>query len=259
MFGKQEKQDLAENQTGAIPRHVAIIMDGNNRWAKKRLMGGIAGHKEGAKAVRKAVEGCARAGVEVLTLYAFSSENWRRPKDEVNALMDLFLMALNREVSKLAKNNLQLRIIGDVTGFSPAIQKAIVKAEQQTAGNTGMVLAIAANYGGHWDIAQAVQKLAAQVKAGNLEPEQIDESLITSQVMLGDLPPPDLCIRTAGEQRISNFLLWQMAYTEFYFTDEYWPDFNQASLEKAFSAFSGRVRRFGRTDDQIEKELKQEK
>ena len=237
-----------------LPKHVAIIMDGNNRWAKKRLLGGISGHQAGAKAVRTTVETCARRGVEVLTLYAFSSENWRRPKDEVNGLMDLFLKALNREVSKLAKNNLQLRIIGDVSGFSPAIQQAIVKAEQQTAGNTGMVLAIAANYGGRWDILQATRSLIRDVQNGLLNADDIDEALINERVMLGDLPAPDLCIRTAGEQRISNFLLWQMAYTEFYFTDEYWPDFNEQSIDRAFDAFSRRVRRFGKTDDQIEQE-----
>ena len=238
----------------AIPRHVAIIMDGNNRWAKKRLLGGIAGHKAAVKTVKMVVEECARAGVEVLTLYAFSSENWRRPKDEVNALMDLFLLALNREVKKLAKNNLKLKIIGDIAGFSPIIQKAIAKAEQDTLSNTGMTLAVAANYGGHWDITQAARKLAVKVKSGELAPDDITEELLAAEVMLGDLPPPDLCIRTAGEQRISNFLLWQMAYTEFYFTPEYWPDFDRQSLFKAFESFSSRVRRFGRTDDQLEKE-----
>ena len=245
---------MSDQQVTSVPRHVAIIMDGNNRWAKKRLLGGIAGHQAGAKAVRRTVEACARAGVEVLTLYAFSSENWRRPKDEVNALMDLFLMALNREVKKLAKNNLQLRIIGDIAGFSPVIQQAIAEAESKTAGNTGMVLAIAANYGGQWDITQAARKLAVQVQEGLLKPEDITEEMLGAEIMLGDLPPPDLCIRTAGEQRISNFLLWQMAYTEFYFADEYWPDFNKQSLMRAFDAFSHRVRRFGRTDDQLEQE-----
>jgi len=238
----------------SIPKHVAIIMDGNNRWAKKRLLGGIAGHKAAVKNVRMVVEESARAGVEVLTLYAFSSENWRRPKDEVNALMDLFLLALNREVKKLARNNLRLRIVGDVTGFSPAIQKAIAKAEAETAGNTGMMLAIAANYGGHWDITQAMRKLAKRVQQGELQPDDISEEMIGQEVMLGDMPPPDLCIRTAGEQRISNFLLWQMAYTEFYFTSEFWPDFDRESLRKAFESFSNRVRRFGRTDDQLDQE-----
>ncbi|WP_320825231.1 isoprenyl transferase [Reinekea sp.] len=254
MLDKSTQDALTRSTEQAAPRHVAVIMDGNNRWAKKRLLGGIAGHKAGARAVRTVVETCARAGVEVLTLYAFSSENWRRPKDEVSALMDLFLMALNREVKKLANNNVRLRVIGDVTGFSASIQRAIVKAEQQTAHNSGMTLAIAANYGGHWDITQAVITLARRVKMGELEPEAITEALLGEHVMLGDLPPPDLCIRTAGEQRISNFLLWQMAYTEFYFTDEYWPDFNSASLLKAFSSFSGRTRRYGRTDEQLEQE-----
>jgi undecaprenyl diphosphate synthase len=243
-----------ESTVKVVPRHVAVIMDGNNRWAKKRLLGGIAGHKAGARAVRTTVETCARAGVEVLTLYAFSSENWRRPKDEVSALMDLFLLALNREVKKLVSNNVRLRVIGDITAFSPSIQRAVAKAEFDTAQNTGMTLAIAANYGGHWDITQAVIKLAHRVKVGELEPSAITEALIGEQVMLGDLPPPDLCIRTAGEQRISNFLLWQMAYTEFYFTDEYWPDFSSESLLKAFDSFLGRTRRFGRTDEQLEQE-----
>lgn len=247
-------KNASENKEISVPRHLAIIMDGNNRWAKKRLLGGIAGHKAAVDTVRMVVEESARAGVEVLTLYAFSSENWRRPKDEVNALMDLFLLALNREVKKLARNNLRLKIIGDKTGFSQPIQKAIAKAEAETADNNGMTLAVAANYGGHWDIVQATQKLAAKVQTGELTPEQITEEAITAEVMLGDLPPPDLCIRTAGEQRISNFLLWQMAYTEFYFTPEFWPDFNKDSLRQAFTAFSGRTRRFGRTDDQLDNE-----
>lgn len=238
-----------------IPRHVAIIMDGNNRWAKQRLLGGISGHKAGLKAVRTVVESAARAGVEVLTLYAFSSENWRRPTEEVNALMDLFLLALNREVKKLHKNNLRLRIIGDTRRFSTAIQKAIAAAEQLTADNTGMTLAVAANYGGHWDITQAARSLAEDVAAGRLRPEQVTEEAMQARIALGDLPPPDLCIRTAGEQRISNFLLWQFAYAEFYFTPEFWPDFDQASLQRAFDSFAGRVRRFGRTDEQLEQTL----
>jgi undecaprenyl diphosphate synthase len=239
----------------SVPRHVAIIMDGNNRWAKKRLMGGISGHKAGAKAVRTVVEHSARMGVEVLTLYAFSSENWRRPRDEVNALMELFLMALNREVRKLHENNLKLRIIGDKTGFSSAIQAAIARSEALTVNNTGMTLVIAANYGGHWDITQAARSLAQDVACGRLTPDQVSEEAMQSRVALGDLPAPDLCIRTAGEQRISNFLLWQFAYTEFYFTDEYWPDFNKASLQQAFASFAGRVRRYGRTDEQLEQRV----
>ncbi|MEP4548225.1 MAG: polyprenyl diphosphate synthase [Saccharospirillum sp.] len=239
----------------SVPRHVAIIMDGNNRWAKKRLLGGISGHKAGAKAVRTVVEHSARAGVEVLTLYAFSSENWRRPRDEVNALMELFLMALNREVKKLHENNLKLRIIGDKTGFSAAIQAAIARSEALTVNNTGMTLVIAANYGGHWDITQAARSLARDVACGRLTPDDVTEAAMQARVALGDLPPPDLCIRTAGEQRISNFLLWQFAYTEFYFTDEFWPDFNKESLQRAFASFAGRVRRFGRTDEQLEQRV----
>lgn len=239
----------------SVPRHVAIIMDGNNRWAKKRLLGGISGHKAGAKAVRTVVEHSARAGVEVLTLYAFSSENWRRPREEVNALMELFLMALNREVKKLHENNLKLRIIGDKTGFSAAIQAAIARAESLTVNNTGMTLVIAANYGGHWDITQAARSLARDVACGRLTPDDVTEAAIQARVALGDLPAPDLCIRTAGEQRISNFLLWQFAYTEFYFTDEFWPDFNKDSLQRAFASFAGRVRRFGRTDEQLEQRV----
>ncbi|MEX2320327.1 MAG: polyprenyl diphosphate synthase, partial [Saccharospirillum sp.] len=194
-------------------------------------------------------------GVEVLTLYAFSSENWRRPRDEVNALMELFLMALNREVKKLHENNLKLRIIGDKTGFSAAIQAAIARSEALTANNTGMTLVIAANYGGHWDITQAARSLARDVACGRLTPEDVTEAAMQARVALGDLPAPDLCIRTAGEQRISNFLLWQFAYTEFYFTDEFWPDFNENSLQRAFASFAGRVRRFGRTDEQLEQRV----
>lgn len=238
-----------------VPRHLAIIMDGNNRWARKRLLGGISGHKAGLKAVRSVVENSARAGVEVLTLYAFSSENWRRPRDEVNALMELFLLALNREVRKLHKNNLRLRIIGDKSGFSSAIQAAIADGEALTADNTGMTLVIAANYGGHWDITQAARSLAMDVSQGLLSPEQITEQAMQSRISGGDLPPPDLCIRTAGEQRVSNFLLWQFAYTEFYFTDQFWPDFDQASLHQAFASYAGRVRRFGRTDEQLEQRV----
>lgn len=245
----------SEEGSPRVPRHVAIIMDGNNRWAKKRLLGGVSGHKAGLKAVRGVVEVAARAGVEVLTLYAFSSENWRRPSEEVNALLDLFLLALNREVKKLHRNNLKLRVIGDKSRFSSAIQNAIAEAEAMTAHNDGMTLAIAANYGGHWDITQAARSLARDVACGRLSPEQITEPAMQSRVALGDLPAPDLCIRTAGEQRISNFLLWQFAYTEFYFTAEFWPDFDDASLERAFASYAGRVRRFGRTDEQLEQTL----
>ncbi|SFM16397.1 polyprenyl diphosphate synthase [Marinobacter zhejiangensis] len=233
------------------PRHVAIIMDGNNRWAKVRRLKGVAGHKAGVKAVKAVVETCAREGVEVLTLFAFSSENWRRPEDEVSALMRLFLFALEREVKKLHRNNICLRIIGDRSAFSPALQEHMARAEELTRNNTRMTLVIAANYGGHWDITQATQKVAEQVRQGLLEPSDISDDLIQQHLSIGDLPMPDLMIRTAGEQRISNFLLWHLAYTEFYFSDVFWPDFLSEEMHKALEAYAQRQRRFGQTDDQL--------
>ncbi len=233
------------------PRHVAIIMDGNNRWAKAHRLKGVAGHKAGVDAVKAVVETCAREGVEVLTLFAFSSENWRRPKDEVSALMRLFLIALEREVRKLHRNNIRLRIIGDRSAFNPALQEHMEKAEALTRDNTRMTLVIAANYGGHWDITQATRKVAEQVKAGQLEPSDITDDLIQEHLSIGDLPMPDLLIRTAGEQRISNFLLWHLAYTEFYFSEVFWPDFKSEQMLKALDAYAHRQRRFGQTDDQI--------
>ena len=233
------------------PRHVAIIMDGNNRWAKAQRLKGVSGHKAGVKAVKSTVEVCAREGVEVLTLFAFSSENWRRPEEEVSALMRLFLFALEREVKKLHKNNIRLRIIGDRTAFSPALQEHMTKAEQLTKDNTQMTLVIAANYGGHWDLVQATQQIAEQVRHGKLEPSDISDDLIQQHLSLGDLPVPDLMIRTAGEQRISNFILWHLAYTELYFSPVYWPDFTASEMREALRAYAGRKRRFGQTDDQI--------
>ncbi|ASP39256.1 di-trans,poly-cis-decaprenylcistransferase [Bacterioplanes sanyensis] len=237
---------------GQLPKHVAIIMDGNNRWAKRRLMPGVAGHKAGVDAVRAVVETSARNGIEVLTLFAFSSENWRRPANEVSALMQLFVAALEREVKKLHHNNIRLRVMGDLSGFSPRIQELVQQAEALTANNDRMTLVIAANYGGQWDIAQAARQLAEQVKQGTLQPEDIDEQRLHQHTWLHDLPAPDLMIRTGGEQRISNFMLWQMAYTEFYFSDVYWPDFKQQEYQQALVAFAERTRRFGRTDDQLE-------
>ena len=233
------------------PRHVAIIMDGNNRWAKAHRLKGVAGHKAGVDAVKAVVETCAKEGVEVLTLFAFSSENWRRPKDEVSALMRLFLIALEREVRKLHRNNIRLRIIGDRSAFNPALQEHMEKAEALTRDNTRMTLVIAANYGGHWDITQATRKVAEQVKAGQLEPSDITDDLIQEHLSIGDLPMPDLLIRTAGEQRISNFMLWHLAYTEFYFSEVFWPDFKREQMLRALDAYAHRQRRFGQTDDQI--------
>ncbi len=221
-----------------VPRHVAIIMDGNNRWAKKRLLPGVAGHKAGVDAVRAVIEVCAEAGVEVLTLFAFSSENWQRPADEVSALMELFLVALRREVRKLDENGIRLRIIGDRTRFHPELQAAMREAEAATAGNTRFLLQVAANYGGQWDIVQAAQRLAREVQGGHLAADDISAELLQGCLVTGDQPLPDLCIRTGGEHRISNFLLWQLAYAELYFSDLFWPDFKHAAMRAALADFS---------------------
>lgn len=242
------------SQNAVVPRHVAIIMDGNNRWAKKRFLPGVAGHKAGVKAVREVIETCAEAGVEVLTLFAFSSENWKRPADEVSALMELFMLALRREVNKLDRNGIRLKILGDCSRFHPELQAAIRAAEQQTAENTRFTLQIAANYGGRWDITQAVRQLAEQVQQGSLQPDAISEDTINQHLVTASGPEPDLLVRTGGEQRISNFLLWQMAYTEFYFTDLYWPDFRTKAMQAALDSFTQRERRFGKTSEQLKAE-----
>lgn len=236
---------------GVNPRHIAIIMDGNGRWAQKRMMPRIMGHHAGVKTVRKIVEYCAKQQIEVLSLFAFSSENWRRPKDEVNLLMELFMSTLQTQVDKLHKNNIRLRIIGDKAAFSEKLQAKISAAEEQTATNTGMTLVIAANYGGRWDIAQAVQKIVAGIKHGEIAERDIGEDLIGRYLVTADLPEPDLFIRSGGEERVSNFLLWQLAYTEFFFTDALWPDFNQALMQQAIDSFKGRQRRFGHTGEQV--------
>ncbi|TCK18453.1 undecaprenyl pyrophosphate synthetase [Thiogranum longum] len=235
-----------------LPRHVAIIMDGNGRWARKRMLPRYMGHREGVKAVRRIVESCRTQGIEVLTLFAFSSENWRRPKAEVGLLMDLFIRTLRKEVARLHKNNVRVRFIGDRSAFNEKLQSLMSSAEEQTAGNTGMTLAIAANYGGRWDMADAARRLATRVASGELQPEQINSELLGKELSITDLPEPDLFIRTGGEQRISNFMLWQLAYTELYFTDCLWPDFDAASFEEALRSFSGRQRRFGKTGEQVE-------
>ncbi|WP_236210492.1 polyprenyl diphosphate synthase [Metapseudomonas otitidis] len=240
----------------AVPRHVAIIMDGNNRWAKKRLLPGVAGHKAGVDAVRAVIEVCADAGVDVLTLFAFSSENWQRPADEVSALMELFLGALRREARRLNDNDIRLRIIGDRSRFHPELQAAMREAELLTAGNNRFTLQIAANYGGQWDITQAAQRLAREVQAGHLQVDEITPGLLQNCLATGDLPLPDLCIRTGGEHRISNFLLWQLAYAELYFSDLFWPDFKHDAMRKALADFATRQRRFGKTSEQIEAEAR---
>ncbi|MDI6524458.1 undecaprenyl pyrophosphate synthetase [Pseudomonas sp. SLBN-26] len=240
----------------AVPRHVAIIMDGNNRWAKKRLLPGVAGHKAGVDAVRAVIEVCADAGVDVLTLFAFSSENWQRPADEVSALMELFLGALRREARRLNDNGIRLRIIGDRSRFHPELQAAMREAELLTAGHNRFTLQIAANYGGQWDITQAAQRLAREVQAGHLQVDEITPGLLQNCLATGDLPLPDLCIRTGGEHRISNFLLWQLAYAELYFSDLFWPDFKHDAMRKALADFAKRQRRFGKTSEQIEAEAR---
>ena len=248
-----ESQAIVTNDN---PKHIAIIMDGNGRWAQKRLMPRIMGHHAGVRAVRKIVEYCAKSNVEVLSLFAFSSENWRRPKDEVNLLMELFMATLQSEVDKLDNNNIRLKIIGDKSAFSDKLQEKIRAAEQQTQHNQGLTLVIAANYGGRWDITQAVQKIVDAIATGELEAQAISEQLINQYLVTADLPEPDLFIRSGGEERISNFLLWQLAYTEFYFTEALWPDFDQPLLEQAITSFKGRQRRFGHTGEQmIDKKL----
>lgn len=229
-----------------LPRHVAIIMDGNGRWAKQRFLPRFAGHKYGVKSARMAVEVCAQLNIDALTLFAFSSENWKRPRKEVDLLMGLFDSSLQQEAASLHKNNIRMRVIGDRTAFSDKLQARIEEVEALTANNTGMTLAIAANYGGRWDMLQA----ARQAVSGN---GSIDEEQFLRHLSLSDLPEPDLFIRTGGEHRISNFLLWQLAYTELYFTDTLWPDFDKARLAEAMRDYAGRQRRFGRTPEQVEK------
>jgi undecaprenyl diphosphate synthase len=236
----------------SLPRHIAIIMDGNNRWAKERHLPGLAGHKAGVNSVRAVTECCVELGVEALTLFAFSSENWKRPAVEVSGLMQLFMLALKNEVRKLARHNIRLQVIGDLSRFSPELQRLIHKAQAETAGNTGLTLNVAANYGGRWDIVSAARQLARRCAEGVLVPEQIDEALFTQHLSLADLPAPDLCIRTGGEQRVSNFLIWQMAYTELYFTDCFWPDFDKQAMLAALQSYLTRERRFGRTSEQVE-------
>ena len=234
-----------------IPRHVAIIMDGNGRWAEHRGLPRFAGHKAGVETVRSIVQLSGELGIKALTLFAFSSENWRRPKKEVGLLMDLFLTALEREVGKLHESSVRVRVIGDVSAFPKKLQQRIQDSMLKTRNNTGLTLNIAANYGGKWDITQAVRKLAEKVADGSLSCDEIDETLIEQNLSLNDLPEPDLFIRTGGEQRISNFLIWQLAYTELYFTHTLWPDFNREEYHKAIQSFASRQRRFGHTGAQI--------
>jgi undecaprenyl diphosphate synthase len=230
-----------------VPRHVAVIMDGNGRWAKRRRLPRIAGHRRGVESVRATVKACAERGVEFLTLFAFSSENWRRPAEEVALLMQLFTMALSSEVEKLHRNGVRLKVVGDLARFDPTIRRLVEQGERLTADNRRLTLTVAANYGGRWDILQATNRFIRENPGREISEEQLAPYLAMSYA-----PEPDLFIRTGGEQRVSNFLLWQLAYTELYFTDKLWPDFDAAALDEAIESFRTRERRFGRTSEQLE-------
>jgi undecaprenyl diphosphate synthase len=227
-------------------------MDGNGRWARERSAQRTEGHKAGVDATREVIEACARRRIEALTLFAFSSENWRRPQNEISVLLELVLRTLRTEVAKLSDNDIRVRFIGARSGFSRALQREMDRAESETADNNGMELVIAANYGGRWDIAQAARSMAADAAAGRLDPAAIDDDAVACRLSLADLPEPDLFVRTGGERRVSNYLIWQLAYTELWFTDTLWPDFRAADLDRAIAFYRGRQRRFGRTDEQIE-------
>lgn len=232
------------------PRHVAVIMDGNHRWARDHHLPGAAGHRAGARAVRPVAKHAANLGIEVLTLFAFSTENWQRPKREVALLIALMKRVLRDDVDELDRNDIRVRIIGDRSRFSDDIRELMDRAEHRTRNNRRMTLMIAANYGGRWDIASACRRLAERVRDGELDPAAIDETAISAEVSMADVPAPDLCIRTGGDRRISNFLLWQFAYTELYFTDTFWPDFDDGALDLAVDDYACRQRRFGRRTDE---------
>ncbi|SMP47553.1 polyprenyl diphosphate synthase [Noviherbaspirillum suwonense] len=245
MMQPSSTKDVPE--VSAVPRHIAIIMDGNGRWATRRFLPRVAGHAKGVERVRDVVEACVERGVEFLTLFAFSSENWRRPAEEVSVLMRLFMTALEREITKMHVNSIRLKVVGDLSRFDPKLQQMIANAERRTANNTRLTLNICANYGGRWDVMQAVGKMvAAHPGATDFSEEQLAPHLAMAYA-----PEPDLFIRTGGEQRISNFMLWQLAYTEMYFTETYWPDFTGASLAEAILSYQQRERRFGRTSAQL--------
>lgn len=249
------KETGVSAETGfRLPRHVAIVMDGNGRWAQRRKLPRRAGHPAGVESVKEIIEVAIARGIKILTLFAFSSENWKRPQSEVNLIMDLFMRALQREAKKLHRNNVHLRIIGDRSAFSEKLQQRINQVEELTEGNSGLMLQIAANYGGRWDVTEAAKALARQAVSGELDVESITEESLSSQLSFADLPDPDLFIRTGGEQRISNFLLWQSAYSEFYFSELLWPDFREQAFDQALQAYAGRQRRFGRTGEQVEDE-----
>jgi undecaprenyl diphosphate synthase len=235
-------------ESGEVPRHVAIIMDGNGRWARKRFLPRVAGHKRGVEVLRRVIMTCVERGIEYLTVFAFSSENWRRPAEEVSFLMNLFVSALSDEVARLHENGIRLKIVGDLSRFEPRLRELIEAGERTTAGNTRLTLTVAANYGGRWDILQACNRLA------RARPERCgewDESDLAPYLAMAHAPEPDLFIRTGGEQRVSNFMIWQLAYTELYFTDRLWPEFDARTLDAAIASYRRRERRFGRTSEQL--------
>ena len=247
---KSSTRDIPESR--AAPRHVAIIMDGNGRWAKQRLLPRVAGHRKGVEAVRGIVRACLERGIEFLTLFAFSSENWRRPADEVSILMDLFLRALEQEVAKLDENGIRFKVIGDTSRFDLRIRQLIAAGEARTAANARLTLTVAANYGGRWDVAQAARRYFALNPQALHDEADVRPEAIEPFLAMAFAPEPDLFIRTGGEQRISNFLLWQLAYTELYFTEMLWPDFDRAALDTAIAWYRERERRFGRTSEQVQ-------
>ncbi|MCK9389333.1 MAG: polyprenyl diphosphate synthase [Sulfuritalea sp.] len=251
MAGKFTSSTQAIPNVADVPRHIAIIMDGNGRWAKKRFMPRVAGHKRGVEIVRAMVKACIARGVDYLTLFAFSSENWRRPVEEVSFLMNLFVSALQGEIGKLHANGVRLKVVGDLSAFEPRLLALIREGEARTANNSRLTLTVAANYGGRWDILQAMNQLALA------HPEKVGsfgEADLAPHLAMAYAPEPDLFIRTGGEQRISNFLLWQLAYSELYFTDTLWPDFDDAALDAAIISYRRRERRFGRTSEQLGKQ-----
>lgn len=236
---------MTSKKNGAVPRHIAVIMDGNGRWAKRRLLPRLAGHKQGVESLRRCARACVERGVQVLTVFAFSSENWNRPQEEVSGLMSLLASALAKEVAQLSRDGVRLYFVGDRQGLSDKVRAGLEEAERTTAHNTRLILNVCFNYGGRWDIAQAAQKLVSQ--GIELTPENLDKAMALAHV-----PDPDLMIRTGGETRISNFLLWQAAYTELFFSDALWPEFDEAALDEAIAVFAGRERRFGQTSEQIQ-------
>ena len=234
-----------------IPGHIAIVMDGNGRWAKKRNRPRSMGHQAGLKALKKTIRNCVRLGIKTLTVFAFSSENWNRPEGEVSRLMEIFLRALDKEVDELHKNGVCIRFIGELTTFKPVIQAKMLAAQTLTADNNNLIANVAVNYGGRWDITQAAKRMSKAVADGSLSLNEVNEPDFANFLALASSPDPDLFIRTGGEMRISNFLLWQSAYTEFYFTSVLWPDFEEQELDRAIAAFQSRERRFGQTSDQV--------